>query len=96
MTYECAFDFTVCKPETSKFIGKGGVIELTTDKPFSKEEIENLKTDKTLLHNIAFDLKKTLKQNNVFMVTVKSITPVDIKNVQPPNDMKCGVGKNNI
>ena len=77
MTYECAFDFAVCKPKTSQFIGKGGVIELTTDKPLSSEEVENLKTDKTLLHNIAFNLNTTLKQKNIFMVTVKSITPVE-------------------
>ena len=74
MTYECAFDFTVVKPKSSQFIGKSGVIELTADKPLSKEEIENLKTDKNLLHNIAFDLSQNLKQKNIFSVTVKSIT----------------------
>ena len=74
MIYKCSFDFTVVKPKSSQFIGKSGVIELTTDKPLSKEEIENLKIDKTLLHNIAFDLNQNLKQKNIFDVTVKSIT----------------------
>ena len=71
MTYECVFDFTICKPKSSKFIGKSGVIELTTEKPLSDDEIENLKTDKTLLHNISFDLNQTLKQKNIFSITIK-------------------------
>jgi len=74
MTYECAFDFTICKPKKSQFIGKSGVIEIITDNPIPKESIEDFKTDKNFLANIARHINLTLKQKNVFSVTVKSIT----------------------
>ena len=75
MVYKCAFDFTIVKPKTSQFIDKSGVVELSTEKPLSNEEIENLKTNKNLLHNIAFDLNENLKQKNIFDIKIKSITP---------------------
>jgi hypothetical protein len=74
MNYECAFDFTICKPKTSQFIGKNGVIELTTETPFTNSEIENLKSDETFLNSIAYHLNTVMKQKNIFMIKVKSIT----------------------
>ena len=72
--YECAFDFMVSYPKKSQIIGKDGVIELTSDEELSEQDIEKLKTDENLLHNIGFDLSKTLKTGHIFSVTIKSIT----------------------
>jgi|GEM_PF-6759994 len=79
MIYECAFDFTICKPKSSQFIGKNGVIELTTDKPIPDDEIEKLKNDKGLEKDIAYHLNTVMKQKNIFMVKVKSILPTAVK-----------------
>lgn len=76
MKYDCAFDFTICKPKYSKFIGKSGVIEIETDNPILENKIEEFKNDKNFLKNIADHLNSVLKQKNVFMVTIKSITPI--------------------
>jgi len=75
MIYEVNFDFTVCKPKNSQFIGKSGVLEITTDNPIGEVEMEKFKTDKGFLANIANHLATSMKQKNIFMVTVKSITP---------------------
>ena len=72
--YEVSFDFTVVK-KGSNFIGKSGVIELTSDNDLSEDEITKLKTDKNLLHNIGFDLAQNLNQKNIFSVTIKDIQP---------------------
>lgn len=77
MKYECKFDFTVCKPKNSQFIGKSGVIELETDNPLGDEDLDVLKTDDKLLKNIAIHLNQSLNQKNIFSVTVKSILPKD-------------------
>ena len=76
MTYECAFDFTICKPKTSKFIGKSGVLELITDRPITETQIDELKNDAAFKKNIAVHLNSTLKQKNIFMITVTSIKPI--------------------
>jgi len=75
MIYECSFDFTICKPKKSEFIGKSGVIELTTDNPIPGETMEELKKDKSFLLSIAHHLNTIMGQKNIFDVTVKSITP---------------------
>lgn len=75
MIYECSFDFIICKPKKSEFIGKCGVIELTTDNPIPDETIEEFKRDKSLLLSIAHHLNATLGQKGIFDIKVKSITP---------------------
>lgn len=75
MKYEVNFDFTVVK-KNSNFIGKSGAIDLDTDKELDAAEIEYLKKDKGFQVEIANHLATTLKQKNIFMVTVKSITPI--------------------
>jgi len=77
MKYECAFDFTICKPKKSEFIGKSGVIELTTDNPIPEENMEKFKNDQSFLANIAHHLATVHKQKNVFMVKVKSLTLIE-------------------
>ena len=72
MKYNCQFDFTVVK-KGSNFIGKSGEVEIETDKELDNEQ--NLKTDKAFQNNIATHLATTMKQKNIFMVTIKNIVP---------------------
>lgn len=79
MNYEVKFDFTIVKPKKSQFIGKSGVINITTDRQMSDEELDDLKRDNDFLRGIIHELNTSLKQKNVFMVTVKTITPCQNK-----------------
>lgn len=76
LQYECAFDFTICKPNKSQFIGKSGVLEFTINKQIDESEIDKLKTDRELKSIIVHHLNTTLKQKNVFMVEIKTIRPL--------------------
>jgi hypothetical protein len=74
MKYECFFDFTICKPKKSQFIGKSGVIEFNTDAPLSSDVIDDLKNDESFLSAIACDLNKTLKQKKEALPNFKGFS----------------------
>lgn len=82
MEYKCEFDFTVCKPKTSQFTGKSGYIHLNADREMDATELTALKTSPELEVLIHQTLTTAHKQKNIFMITVKALTPIVPKPVK--------------